>query len=445
MKMSNDNDNNKDFIDMRDEGSRGAIPPEQQAPHHAPTPVSTGSGEPPRKRRRMPGWVIALIFLGIGLAVGLSNFNFNFGFGGVRDVGFIRQASDRDLTTLTLAASDVSNINVRLGIDCIHVETHNGRDIRIVYNPPRTGNYNRPIYNFNERTGQLEIFTESNLVIGINNTRAGSLRIYLPDESILSDLTLRTSTGNINVAMQSTASRLADNVSLHSTTGRINAMRVSAGSFSASSTTGRIELNVIESDNNLTVSSTTGNIDGTNLTAGRNMSVTATTGRINLTNVGAEGDGEFRSTTGNINLTSSIVRDFNNVTINASTGRITASDFNANSVNIRSTTGNINVDRIDTTSDFTATASTGRIEANGIRANMFQFTTTTGNISLDNGSTANNASFQASTGRVNISNTEIRGVLDVRTTTGNVNLTNVNTDMNRANITTNRTANVTIN
>lgn len=438
--MSNDNDNNKDFIDMRDQASKEAIPPEQQAP----TPAPAGSGGPPKKSGKIPGWAIALIFLGIGLAVGLSNFNFNFGFGGIRNLAIGQQTNNSELTTLTtLAASQVNHIDVHLGVDNINVETHNSNYIRIVYNPPRTGNYNIPLYNFNEITGELRIFTEPNLVI-IGHVRTGSgLDIYLPEDIDLQNFSLRTSTGNIDISRQNIESNLADNVSLNSTTGRIGARHIFAGSFSATSTTGRIELNNIETSNNFFASSTTGRIEGRNITAGSNMTVSATTGRIDLGNIHAYGNGDFRSTTGGIVLSSN--GDFNNVTINASTGRIDVSDFSANSMDIRSTTGNIDVRQVSLASDFRASASTGRIDAIGIEANVLGFTTTTGNISLNNSRAISNAGFQASTGRVNVGNTEINGILAIHTTTGNINLTGVDTDMDRANIITNRNANISIN
>ncbi|MCL2854840.1 MAG: DUF4097 domain-containing protein [Defluviitaleaceae bacterium] len=440
--MSNDNNDQKDFIDMREGDSKSPIPPEQQAPRHE-TPIAPPSLE--KRKRRFPGWAIALIFLAIGLAIGISSLNFN-GFHwnlnpfSSRDSGFIRQPSDRDLTNLTFAVGDLNSMEVRLSIDAINVRTHNGRDIRVVYDAPRSGNYNRPVYNFNQRTGHLEIFTEGT-IMGVN-IRSGNLRIYLPENSNLGDLALRTSTGNIEISMS--GENIAETLDLRSTTGRINARNFSAGRIAVQSTTGRIELESLQSGNNLTANSTTGNIDGTNLQAGGDLRISATTGRINLTDVNGA-DGEFRSTTGNITLNAHD-RPFDNVSITATTGRINARRFYAESVTIRSTTGNIDISNITTTSNFTASASTGQIIADNLEVEGgLSLTTTTGNINLDASGISRDASFRASTGRVVISDTGIDGLLEVRTTTGNVNLTRVNTDMNRADITTNRSANVTIN
>ncbi|MCL2236141.1 MAG: DUF4097 domain-containing protein [Defluviitaleaceae bacterium] len=442
--MNNDNDNNKDFIDMRKDGEQGHIPPEQMNPSGG-----TGSPEPPKsKGRRFPGWAIALIFLGLGLVIGISGFNISFNIPFVGGTGTARQATDRDLTSLTIPASTINNIDVRIGIDNLVVNTHNGRDVRVVYNAPRNGNYIRPLYNFNERTGDLEIFTETNIVIGISNIRSGELRIYLPETRVrlLDNLSLRTSTGRINVNMMSTGFQVATNANISSTTGNIEVTRLNVVNAEVRATTGRINLNSMETDNNLTIASTTGNINGDNLEAGNNLSVSASTGRINLNHVVASGNAEIRSTTGNITLDSRSQQSFGDVSISATTGRINADNFRARHINIRSTTGNININDVAANGDFTASASTGRIEARNLDVGEeLQFSTTTGNITFNGGTVASNASFTASTGRVNISNGSIEGDLSIRTTTGNVNLTRVDTDMNRADINTNRTANVTIN
>jgi DUF4097 and DUF4098 domain-containing protein YvlB len=406
--MSNNNEK-KDFIDLREdtaEDTKREIPPNQQPPSYPPTYVTPPYSAPKCKpRKRKNGATIAIIILSVlvlfllgSLVLGSVFFGPNQTFGFNRDVSVTNRSDSRlfmatgEVSDLTFALSDISAIDVSLRTTEIEVIAHNGNDIRIYYNPPGRGDFNRPLYSFNSDTGRLEIFPEYRIftqvnVVSFNNSR-DKLQIYLPRNmgETLDEFNLVSTTGRIIVTYPG---MLAKNAAI-------------------TATTGRIRLNDFEVSKELNVASTTGRVEAANITVGGNningnARFSNTTGGISITNLQASGDAEVRT----------------------STGRISVKDLTAEGIEIRSTTGRVNLDGVTAMDNMSASATTGTINAGSLAANR-------------------DLSIRATTGRVDLSDSKIDGQLSVRTSTGTVSLNRVNTDFGRASIDTNRNTGVTI-
>ncbi|MCL2350742.1 MAG: DUF4097 domain-containing protein [Defluviitaleaceae bacterium] len=382
----NDNNNNNNLGQENQDGFVDLRPsdpmPNGQAP---PSPASHAPyvppPTPPARKRRWP--LILAIVLGVLIASNIATSVFNIRIGNVHFTGFSSFfPNSSNTTSQSFSVNELQHLSVSMSTSRIEMGTHNGNDIRVTFTPPSTGQYIRPDFNFNPNTGRLEITQRGTLVsIGAGNFGGGTLSIDLP---------------------RNNADTL-DTIDLLTTTGRIVADNFTANRVDISTTTGRIDIGNITSLGNLTANATTGRIEANRLHADGYIRLTTSTGRIEASNIVTQRSFEARSTTGRIELSNI---DSRNVDANATTGRIVAS-------------------RIEANGDMTLTTTTGRIELNRLDV--------TGNLRA-----------QATTGRVEITNSDIAGSMTLRTTTGRVNMSNVNTDMNRANIDTNRNTRVNI-
>jgi hypothetical protein len=361
--MSNDN-NNKDFIDLR---PKGEVAPGQGRPEDPFSEPSEPAG-PPKRRRRFIWPLIGLIvavFIGLQVAGGLF-----FTSGPIEPWHVDGQS---------FIAREISQITTELSINRINVAMHGGDDIRITFDSPTIGRYTRPRWDL--AGGTLNIYSERNTffnIFGINSS--GTVNIYLPADigQTLDILNLRASTGRINL---NATGFLADELILRVTTGNIDITgNIATGNADITTTTGRI------------------NISGFH--AANDLNATATTGNLTLTDVGVEGAISLRATTGRINA--------DGIQTNAS--------FTATT-----TTGNINLDNIGAMA-LTATATTGRINADNLEilgnANL---TATTGNVTVTNSQIAANLETRTSTGNITLTNTDAANYI-TNSRTGRVNI-----------------------
>ncbi|MDR2167648.1 MAG: DUF4097 domain-containing protein [Clostridiales bacterium] len=124
----------------------------------------------------------------------------------------------------------------------------------------------------------------------------------------------------------------------------------------------------------------------------------------------------------NIYLPANFGQGLDALELRTSTGRINVNvaGFVANSLNLRATTGTIDISGEIEAGSVEIQASTGRVTIGGVSASMLSATTTTGNIVLANAEAAGAISLRASTGRVNATQIGTDAGLEIRTTTGNI-------------------------
>ena len=183
----------------------------------------------------------------------------------------------------------------------------------------------------------------------------------------------------------------------------------------------------------------------------------------------------IRTSSGRVEITGSrglVLGD--RVSLRASSGRITARDFSAGSLDIDASSGRIDLDTVNVTGgNLTARASSGRVELNEIYvphggltartssgsvtadnlsvAENLSLTSTSGRVSAENTNAASNFSMNAtsgsvtasglnvtgdlsmvsSSGRIALENSDVQGRLEARATSGSVTLNNVRADRNR--------------
>ena len=359
--MSNDNDSNKEI--------GGETTPISNDTSRPANPFET-AGPPPHAPKRSRWHWVWIAALGVLIAFALVNLAIEFFWTG----GAI-EANHVDSNRFEV--SEVNRITTNLSTVRTQVHTHGGNEIIVSFDAPNRGRYMRPRWNLNA-DGALHIYSESytwrNIrIMQIPLNMGGVLNIYLPLHMAepFEAFSLRTSTGRIELDARL---ELANNVTIQTSTGRIEASGFSANSIELRATTGRVEASNIEATNNLDIITSTGRVEARHLNA-------------------------------------------DSIRISTSTGRAEAAYLTAESVNISTSTGRIVMDFIDA-ARLDASATTGRIELN--RSNI------TGEANLN-----------ASTGRIEISGGSIGGWLSVRTSTGRIELSGVDVDMNRATLNTN--------
>ena len=157
------------------------------------------------------------------------------------------------------------------------------------------------------------------------------------------------------------------------------------------STTGRVEIANF-AINDLQIEVTTGGIEISDIFG--NVNARTTTGRITASGITGE-NLRFRATTGNVELTDMV----GNVNAETSTGRITAAGVIGDELSFRATTGNVELSHV-----------TGHIEGQ----------TNTGRITFNNETVSQNVNLQATTGNisVNLEREPENAIFSLSTTTG---------------------------
>ena len=150
---------------------------------------------------------------------------------------------------------------------------------------------------------------------------------------------------------------------------------------------------------------------------------------------------DLRSTTGRVEINGRITTNVLNVSV--TTGRILIGDITANALDARSTTGRIELVNSNIAGNTELRTTTGRIEIESVSASTISAIATTGRIAANNVATTGNLSITTTTGRIDINNSGIGGDLTARATTGGIRLNNV--DVNGKKTTTTTTGTVRMN
>jgi len=133
-----------------------------------------------------------------------------------------------------------------------------------------------------------------------------------------------------------------------------------------------------------------------------------------------------RTTTGNIRIEGNVP----NINAIATTGNITIADngLHANTIDLRTTTGRINVNNIHHANNLYATATTGNISIEGITSSVgtINMRTTTGRITASAISSADYIIATSTTGNITVQNIDSNvNLIELRTTTGRQTIENV--------------------
>ena len=133
----------------------------------------------------------------------------------------------------------------------------------------------------------------------------------------------------------------------------------------------------------------------------------------------------LNTTTGTIDANFNGILATGNVDLTATTGRVIASNFEAGSITLRSTTGVNEMRHLISHGRLQSTTTTGRIEGSNLVAASGEIQTTTGRIELEHLDINGNLSARTTTGGIDITNSIILGDLNTQTTTGRVNTSNI--------------------
>lgn len=182
------------------------------------------------------------------------------------------------------------------------------------------------------------------------NTTTGIIRIG--EEYTFADVSLTSTTGKIQCSSNVTGTYVVS-----ATTGDISLEKASPESLSVACTTARITLSHIAVTNGLNANTTTGKLSLSNCTAGT-INAECTTGKLTLTDTVAVGQLKAETSTGDIMLTNC---DAATLDLESSTGAITATLLTEKVVFAETGTGKINVPKNTTGGTCTVETGTGNI------------------------------------------------------------------------------------
>ena len=361
---SNDNNDNREFVDLRE----GAEEQQNISGSQSPTPAHYPPS--PRKKNKTSFAILAAILVIAGLLGGSSlvissvrsvhGTSFNLSSNG----SLIPDGGINTGTGITLDINLISNSVV--------LRTHSRSDIVITYTPPSTGSYTHPHYEFNQGNSVLRIIEERrNNWFGVNNFQRGVLTVNIPEntDGVFESLSVSATSGRVEI-FGDDGRKLANNVSLTVTSGGVFAFDFAADRVNLGATSGGVTLRGVEATSgNITAHSTSGGVTANRLNASGDISLTATSGGIRADGVSADGNLSVGSTSGGVrasgvfaagdlsaNVTSGGVTLENseilgNVTARATSGGITFTNvsFDQNRASLSTTSGRITVngERLD--------------------------------------------------------------------------------------------------
>ena len=166
------------------------------------------------------------------------------------------------------------------------------------------------------------------------NVKASTGDIKIPVDFKFSSIDIKLSTGNV----ENYASALYD-VKIVTSTGAIKTGNMSAKNLSLNASTGKITVNNVKAEENVSVNATTGKVTLSNVTC-KNFASKGSTGKLVLSGVVAEGEFDIKRSTGDVNMEKC---DAGEITVTTDTGNVSGS-LNSEKVFITKTdTGSINV------------------------------------------------------------------------------------------------------
>lgn len=125
--------------------------------------------------------------------------------------------------------------------------------------------------------------------------------------------------------------------------------------------------------------------------------------------------------TGNITAASF---DFGNVDIKLSTGDVKLENITANQMKIKSSTGDINLNTVECAENLSIEVSTGDVHLKSVSCNNLSSEGDTGNITIEN-INANNASIERTTGKIGVTEANISDTITLEVSTGKCEITDV--------------------
>lgn len=357
---NNNNNDNREFIDLR-EGAE-----EQQNTGNSQSPMPSHYPPSPRRKNKASFIILAAVLVIAGL-IGGSHLVIS----SVQNVVFDSLANGSSIPGDGIS---FNNTNVVLDINLVSnsvvLQTHSGPDIFITYTPPTIGNYTRPHYEFSQGNTRLQIIEErrNNWSIGINNIQRGVLAVFIPENvnGVFDSLNIAATSGRIEI-FGDDGNRLANNVSVNVTSGGIFVYDFTADRVNFGATSGGVTLRDVGSSGNLTAHATSGGVSANNITASGDISLTTTSGGVRANNITADGNLSMGSTSGGVRAGDIFVAG--NLSVNVTSGGITMENSEIlGNTNGRATSGGITFTNVDLDeSRMNLSATSGRITVNGER------------------------------------------------------------------------------
>lgn len=147
-----------------------------------------------------------------------------------------------------------------------------------------------------------------------------------------------------------------------------------------------------------------------------NLTIKSSTGDVTIPEGYVFNNADIKLSTGNVRFKATVLES---TKVEVTTGDVYLSDFNTKELTVKSSTGKINIDKMEVTNDASFQASTGKINVKDFTANNLTAKASTGKITLTNVVIANHLQLSASTGDIKLVDSDASS-LDISTSTGDV-------------------------
>ena len=178
-------------------------------------------------------------------------------------------------------------------------------------------------------------------------------KIDIPKDFLFESIDISLTTGDVSMCASA-----SDNTKINTTTGRIYADSISAGSLDLSSTTGDIQMSDVTCTEDINIHITTGITELTNITC-KNFTSNGSTGKIFLKNVVAEEKLSITRSTGSVTFDGS---DADEIMVEVDTGSVTGTLLSEKTFIAESNTGKVDVPKTTNGGKCEITTSTGDIK-----------------------------------------------------------------------------------
>lgn len=149
------------------------------------------------------------------------------------------------------------------------------------------------------------------------------------------------------------------------------------------------------------------------------LTVKSSTGDININKEYSFSDLDIKLTTGDIKIYSDVT---NKLKAETTTGNILISEVSSSSLEAKASTGKLNLNKVDVTNDITLNTSTGHMNLEEVTAANLTTNCSTGEVKLNKVTLANNLNIKTSTGDITIVDSDANEV-NLEASTGDVNAT----------------------
>jgi len=418
MENNNDNRNNDSTNQNEFPGTTGQASRENTQEQYSGFPQSPPYPpyhHAPRRRRNIPAIILVLILIVIGVLA--ASYHVGIAVGG-RITGNLRNGTPIPDNGINFSQTGIT-LDISLARNTVVVETHNRNDFLVVFTPPARGSYVRPAYAFSQNGMRLDIVEESRfrlINIDTSNTR-GILTVFIPQnlDGAFAGMDISSSSGGVEIHGDN-GNRIASNVVLGASSGRVQAENFAANTIEARTSSGAVTLNgLAATTGDFTVRASSGGVRANNLTVAGNLDINTSSGSIRADTLDIGGELYAR----------------------ASSGGITAENFTAHSASLRASSGTLNINNGDVTAgDFIIRTSSGGIRVNGLDVNgNLQANASSGRFTADDVTVLGNLTAETSSGGMTLDNLRVDGQINGRASSGNITITGV-VDENRVSLRT---------